>query len=117
MITNKKMLSLLLTAVMFSQTSALADFEWATEAVDYCIKKEVLTGTGDGELALGNNLTREQMAKILVDAFDLQVVVDEENPDSVIMPYADIEEGRWSYGYISAFSPYMKKKNASFNPE
>ena len=48
-----------------------ADYSWADTAVDYCMEKGIIQGDDDGDLALGANLTREQMAKMLVDAFDL----------------------------------------------
>lgn len=112
-----KMLSICLSAVILTQTAVFAEFEWAEDAVRYCTQREILSGTGNGDFALGDSLTREQMTKILVDAFDIEIVVDEENPEPVIMPYDDIEEGRWSYEYICAFLPYIKKKMRDFRPE
>lgn len=108
----KKIFSLVLIGSMLIQNIVFAEFEWAEEAVDYCKERNILSGNEDGDLALGDNLTREQMAKILVDAFDIK------NDDMDDVPtYNDVEEERWSYEYICAFSPYMKKKMRSFRPE
>lgn len=83
-------------------TNALAaDFSWAQTAVDYCVEKKILSGMEDGSLALGDNLTREQMAKILCDAFGLDISIHREPV------FADVDSIRWSYGYIGAISPYL----------
>lgn len=97
-----------LMALLMFQSTSLADFEWAKTAVEYCVEKEILSGMENGDLALGDNLTREQMAKIMVDSFDLEV--DE------TVEFSDIEEDRWSYSYVQAFAKYMKKKSKKFNP-
>ena len=108
----KKIFSLVLIGLMLIQTMAFAEYEWAAEAVNYCKVRNILSGTEDGDLALGDHLTREQMAKILVDAFNLQGGNIYE-----MAAYTDVEEGRWSYEYIREFSPYMKKKSRYFRPE
>ncbi len=90
------------------QSVSFAEFEWAKTAVEYCVENEILSGMENGDLALGDNLTREQMAKIMVDAFSLESAEE--------MEFSDIEEDRWSYQYIQAFSKYMKKKNKEFAP-
>lgn len=90
------------------QSTSYADFEWAKTAVEYCVYNNILSGMEDGNLALGDNLTREQMAKIMVDSFEL--TADEE------VEFSDISEDRWSYPYIQAFAKYMKKSGEKFNP-
>ncbi len=97
-------------AVMLAvQTGVSADFEWAAEAVKYCVKMEILSGVGNGDLALGSNITREQMAKIFVEAFSL--------PDGEYTGFEDVDPGRWSYKYIQAYEPYMKEKDVDFVPD
>lgn len=97
---------------MLIEASAYADFEWAKDAVKYCVEKSILTGMEDGNLALGDNLTREQMAKIMVDAFDLM-------PEEIKVEqaYSDVDEDRWSFQYVQAFAPYVKKKMKKFSPD
>lgn len=106
-----KFLVLVLSLTMLQPTS-FAEFEWAKTAVEYCVEKEILSGMENGDLALGDNLTREQMAKIMVDSFDLE----KEDTQDAELEFSDIELERWSYEYIQAFSNYMKKKEKEFNP-
>lgn len=65
----------------------------------------------NGDLALDHNLTREQMAKMLVDAFD-------KTSGSILAEsaYSDVETWRWSKDYIAAFQNYRKKKDTTFRP-
>lgn len=90
-------------------TPCYAQFEWAKTAVNYCVDKKIIQGMEDGNLALGDNITREQMAKIFVEAFNLKA-------DNDTMPFNFISKERWSYAYILAFSKYMKKKTTDFKP-
>ena len=107
----KKGFLLVLTFVLLVNASAFADFEWASTAVNYCVDKNILSGMEDGDLALGNNITREQMAKIFVDAFNLK-------PDEqTTFPFQDVSEERWSYKYIYAFKNCIKKIWINFYPE
>ena len=108
----KKVLSLLLfLSVLLAQATVFADFEWAKTAVEYCVDKKILSGMEDGNLALGDNITREQMAKIFVDAFSLTKADGEE------IGFSDVSEDKWSYNYIYAFKDYMKKNWTKFKPE
>ncbi|MBE7016195.1 MAG: S-layer homology domain-containing protein, partial [Ruminococcaceae bacterium] len=103
-----KVLAVALSGMMVWQTGALAEYEWARDAVTYCVSNGILSGMENGDLALGNNLTREQMAKIMVDSFGLK--------PSGGVAFSDVFTDRWSYMYIQAFSGYMKKKANAFNP-
>ena len=107
----KKVFLLALTFVLLINTGAFADFEWASTAVNYCVEKKILSGMGNGDLALGDNITREQMAKIFVDAFKLKA---DENAE---FPFSDVPEEKWSYKYIFAFKNYIKKNWKQFKPE
>lgn len=118
-----KILAAALFAAIAAESAAFASFEWAKDAVEYCVDNAILTGMENGDLALGDNLTREQMAKMMVDAFELMPeetgAADEDAAEvSKEEPiYSDVTEDRWSYRYIRAFSPYVKKQNKRFNPE
>lgn len=98
---KKKLLCMLLAAQLININVFAAEFEWAKEAVDYCVEKQILSGMEDGDLALGDNLTREQMAKMLCDAFGIDASIHR------APVFSDIEDMRWSYGYIGAISQYM----------
>lgn len=89
-----------------------AQFDWAKTAVDFCTKRGILSGMENGDLNLAGTLTREQMAKLLCDAFGLDVSFRREPT------FNDIDEMRWSYGYIGAVSDYLfaGEKRDSINP-
>ena len=108
MIKGKKLLASLIFSAILVESGAFAEYEWAKDAVTFCVENEILHGMEDGDLALGDNLTREQMAKIMVDSFGL--VSEEESG------FSDIFTDRWSYVYIRTFASYMKKKNSEFKP-
>ena len=95
-------------AITLIHIPAFAEYEWAEDAVKYCVEEKILSGDENGNLNLGNNITREQMAKILVCAFDL--------PANEEATFTDVAEERWAYEYANAFSAYMKKKGKKFNP-
>lgn len=108
-----KIIAVSLLITLLSQGIVFADFEWAEEAVDYCVDNDILSGDQNGNLALGDNLTREQMSRILIDAFSLMSdAIDEDNPT-----FSDVDADRWSFVYVESFSPYMKKKARRFKPE
>ena len=87
------------------------EYEWAETAVEYCVDNGIMNGVGAGELALGNNLTREQMAKLLVEAFEKNAEITEEK-----QTFSDVTKDRWSYNYVENFTGYMKVKNDEFKP-
>lgn len=116
-----KFIAVCISAAFALQGAVFAEYEWAKDAVEYCVSNEILSGMADGSLALGENLTREQMAKIMVDAFELlpketsDQVFDEEIETEEL--FSDVPEDRWSFEYVQAFEPYMKKKANKFKPE
>ncbi len=87
------------------------NMDWASEAVAYCQDREIISGMENGDLALSENLTREQMAKMLVDAFAKLPA----EPAAEIA-FTDVEDWRWSKDYIAAFQNYWKKKTDTFQP-
>ncbi|MCR4718499.1 MAG: S-layer homology domain-containing protein [Firmicutes bacterium] len=110
----KKRIALLILAILnisVLQSAVFAEFEWAKTAVEYCVDKKILSGMENGDLALGDNITREQMAKIFVDAFALT------SDKSSEIGFSDVSEEKWSYNYIFAFKDYMKKNWTKFKPE
>lgn len=107
-----KVILVTLALILSIQNVAFCEFEWAKDAVTYCITRNILSGDENGDLALGNNLSREQMAKILVDAFRLS-----SQGNVFYQSFTDVGGDRWSYEYIQIFSGYMKRRGVMFNPE
>lgn len=116
----KKSIAFLTAAVMGMNCAAVLgyhipeEYEWAKDAVEYCVDNEIMNGVGGDDLALGENLTREQMAKLLVEAFDKKK--DFSGEAEPAGTFDDIMPERWSYEYIESFVDYMKVKNDDFNP-
>lgn len=109
-----KIVSFLILLALILTNTAFAEYEWAMDAVSYCVDKEILSGDERGDLALGDNLTREQMSRMLIDAFGLLPRELEEEAEPT---FSDVSADRWSYGYIETFLSYMKKKGSKFKPE
>ena len=70
----KKIISFISAVAICAAVSApvmAADWQkqypWAKESVEYCLEKNIISGDETGDLMLGGNLTREQMAKIFTD--------------------------------------------------
>lgn len=110
----KKVLAAVLACMTFSTAAYAytvpANLSWAKTGVDYCVARGIVNGVGGGDLALEGNLTREQMAKLLVQAFNKQIGT------SGWTTFTDVGTSRWSYPYVESFVNYMKVKNAAFNP-
>ena len=106
--------AVILSAFVLGSTT-FAEYEWAMDAVRYCIDRKILSGNENGDLALGDNLTREQMSRMLIDSFGLLPQdIDEEDREPT---FSDVSSDRWSYGYVETFLSYMKKKGKKFKPE
>ncbi len=84
------------------------DYPWAADAVNYCVQNKILTGNEYGDLMLGQNLTRAQMARILVDGFSLPLATE--------TGFADMSPDNWAYLYAATIEGYMPKKGGYFNP-
>lgn len=70
----KKIISLISASVICASVSAPVmaaswqkQYPWAKESVEYCLEINIISGDETGDLMLGGNLTREQMAKIFAD--------------------------------------------------
>lgn len=115
---TKKITSLILASVICVSSSAalavsrsfeaqLAEYPWAESSVQYCLDNGIMSGNELGDLMLGDNITRSQMARILVDTFKLS--------GSGAPVFDDVDISDWEYNYVIAFQNYMTVKGASFN--
>lgn len=73
----------------------LSDAEWAREAVEALVDREVLNGMADGMFHPNEAVTRAQFTKMLVTAFDLPV-------DGTSASFADVDVNGWYYPYVAA---------------
>lgn len=103
-----------MTLPAVSMTAAVDEdiigYEWAADGVEYCTKNGIMQGMDDGSLALGDNLTREQMAKMLVETFSIP------NEETTEGAYKDVASDRWSYDYVNTLAKYIIKQDDEFNP-
>lgn len=73
----------------------LASAAWAADYINYLADKGIVNGKADGIFAPGDSLTREEMAKIIVLAFNL--------PQSAGADvFADVVPGSWYEAYVAS---------------
>lgn len=72
----------------------LSDYSWAEKEIEFLYKMGVIDGVGEKTFAPGDNLTREQFVKLLVEALEFENV----NEDPA---FYDVTPADWFYPYIS----------------
>ena len=83
---------------------------WADMYIKFCQTRGVITGDENGDLLPDNRLTREQMVKMILQAFRVDCA------NATGADYLDISTDRWSYNYISKYQKYVIEKTEYFNP-
>ena len=86
---------------------ATGDYSWAETEIEYCRKNNVMTGDENGNLNPGGTLTRAEMAKMLVESFDIDY---DDAPE-----FSDVDEDDWYYSYAKAIKAYMPAAGSKFN--
>jgi len=71
------------------------DGHWAARQIVWLYSRDIIGGMGDGTFAPNNPMTREQMATIIMNAFDLERTNDNS-------PFADAIPGDWFFNAVSA---------------
>lgn len=70
---------------------------WAHDGIEALANKGIINGVGNGMYVPDSPVTREQFAKMLIEAFGLEIVVGDTD-------FTDVDENSWSYPYlISAY--------------
>ncbi len=89
-------LLLLILAISLSTFAATYPSEdyWATEALNAAVKNQILYGREDGSLDPEANLTRAEMAAIIVRAFGANIKTD-------ISAFTDVSASKWYYNDIA----------------
>lgn len=98
---KKIIVTIALYAVIVTGVFA-SSYEWAEDAVNYCVSNNILSGDENGNLNLGETITNEQTAKLITTAFL------ENKLSSGGYNTGDIDKNRWSAKYISVFQNYTK---------
>lgn len=101
-------------------------YSWAYDAINKLVEKGAISGVDSKNFAPGDPVTKEQFAKMLVGALDIELpaetepVEGEEVAEVEKVTYKDVEETRWSYPYISVVSDFFYDDSfgsGAFNPE
>lgn len=75
------------------QFEDLDDVMWAYDAVKYLYDNDIVSGTSDKTFSPHDCLTREQVVKIICEAFDI--------PDAdTTVSFKDVKKGSWYEGYV-----------------
>lgn len=83
------------TAAVNAGFNDLDGYIWANEAISTLYNMKIIDGKGDNKFAPGDNITREEFAKILVNTYGLY------NGDAEC-DFPDISSDRWSYKYVAS---------------
>ena len=73
--------------------SDMEDAKWALNAVELLYEKGIVDGTGNGIYSPHQNVTRAEMAKMMVSLAGYDVVTCE-------VPFDDVDENAWYYPYV-----------------
>ena len=73
----------------------LDGYIWANEAISTLYNMKIIDGKGDNKFAPGDNITREEFAKILVNTYGLY-------SGDAECDFSDISSDRWSYKYVAS---------------
>ncbi|MBQ4528227.1 MAG: S-layer homology domain-containing protein [Clostridia bacterium] len=75
----------------------IAHYPWAVYEIEFLARMNVINGVGEGIYAPSGNVTREQSAKLLVQAMEFETI--NHNPG-----FSDADPDAWYYPYISTAS-------------
>lgn len=108
----KKILSAVVGVIIFifALMPVFAYNGWADEYIEYCVKEGIISGNENGDIMPDENLTREQMVKIIMESVAPKMVSVQE------IEFEDVSPERWSYRYISAYANYLEEIPQSFMP-
>ena len=106
-------ISIMLTTAVsgFAYSDIGSEHGWAKDAIEYLSEKNILNGYDDGAFKPDADVTRAELAKILVCAYDLK-----EKSISAIS-YSDIVPSDWYSKYVNAASDLFITPDRKFYPE
>ena len=112
-------------SLLCAQTAACAyandnDYSWAETEIEYCRTNGIMTGDENGNLNPGGTLTRAQMAKMLVEGFELDkedTASSQPAPSEIPMQnsFSDVSQDMWYYSYAETLREYMTQPGDRFN--
>ncbi len=105
--TAAMLLSIAFSVIPAVTACAAEDYSWAKTEIEYCRKNNIMTGDENGNLNPGGTLTRAEMAKMLVEAFDIN------NTESD--GFIDVDSNDWYYNYALSIKSCMTAPGNKFN--
>lgn len=75
---------------------------WASGAIEWMVEQGILDGVGNGKFNPSENVTREQFAKIMVLALDIDT-----QPSSGTQSFRDVPKSSWAWRYVESAKPYL----------
>jgi len=84
---------------------------WAYDEMNYLIKNKIMEGDDKGNYLPGNDITRAEFAKFLVEALDLPQV-------TATAGFKDVPTNKWYYDYVNRAAYYglIKGDGVGFKP-
>ena len=73
--------------------SDMEDAKWALKQVELLYEKGIVSGTGDGLYSPHKNVTRAEMAKLMVSLGGFELITCE-------LPFDDVDRNSWYYPYV-----------------
>ena len=95
------------------------DYSWAYEAINKLSEKGAISGVDNKNFAPDSPVTKEQFAKMLVGALDIEISEEVSSDEQEQVTYKDVADERWSYPYIAASSEFFYDDSfgsGAFNP-
>ena len=78
----------------YGSFSDLNGFDWAKESIEELNKKNIISGVGDNKFAPEKTIKREELAKIICNAFEYRLT----NADG---RFSDVQKGSWYEKYVN----------------
>ncbi len=75
--------------------SDIDENHWAYENVKSLFEKDIISGTSETTFSPDSYVTREQITKMIVNAFSIET-----NTDSTNFGFSDVDKNEWYYSYV-----------------
>ena len=86
-------------------------YQWAAESIDYMLSAEIMTLDEADNFLPNNKITKAELAKMLVTAFEIPIV------ENIMQIYPDVPSSHWAYSYINAADKYIYTGGTLFQPD
>lgn len=98
-----------------------SDYSWAYDAINKLVEKGAISGIDNKRFAPDDSVTKEQFAKMLAGALDIELsdAAEESDAEQEKILYRDVAEDRWSAPYIEVCGEFFYDDSfgsGAFNP-